>query len=89
EFPNIEIVRKIIKFLGLRDDMVEYVEDRPAHDRRYAIDATKIKKELDWEPKYNFDEALRLTVSWYQENIDWWQKLKRSKYFNDYSKYCS
>ena len=63
--------------------MIEYVKDRPGHDRRYAVDATKIKEELGWRPKYNFDEALRITVKWYQEHADWWKKLKD----RDFEKY--
>lgn len=83
EVPNIEVVKNIIKLLGAKEDMYEFVKDRPGHDRRYAIDATKIKKELAWRPKYNFDEALRMTVRWYQEHTDWWKKLKD----RDFEKY--
>ena len=83
EITNIEVVKKIIKILGARQDMFEYVKDRPGHDRRYAIDAGKIKKELGWKPKYNFEEALAMTIKWYQENQSWWKKLK-DKRFEDY-----
>lgn len=80
---NIEVVKKILKILDQSPDMIEYVKDRPGHDRRYAIDAAKIKKELNWQPKYNFDEALKLTVDWYKQNKSWWQKLK-NKHFDKY-----
>ena len=55
---------------------IEYVKDRPGHDRRYAIDWTKINKELGWSPKHSFDEALQATIEWYKENENWWRKLK-------------
>lgn len=74
--PNIDVIKKILKILGKSEDEIEYVKDRPGHDRRYAIDSTKIKKELGWQPKYDFDTALQLTVEWYQDHKDWWQKLK-------------
>src|SRR3989339_1531002 len=85
DIPNILIIKKILKTLGFGEEKIEYVKDRPGHDRRYAIDATKIKKELGWQPKYDFDEALKQTVKWYQGNKDWWQKLKDKK-FEDYYK---
>ncbi|MDP2632489.1 MAG: dTDP-glucose 4,6-dehydratase [Candidatus Curtissbacteria bacterium] len=74
--PNIDVIKKILKILGKSEDEIEFVKDRPGHDRRYAIDSTHIKKELGWQPKYDFDTALQLTVQWYQENKNWWQKLK-------------
>ena len=74
--PNIDVIKKILKILGKPESEFEFVKDRPGHDRRYAIDSTKIKKELGWQPKYDFDTALQLTVDWYQENKNWWQKLK-------------
>ncbi|MBI2599095.1 dTDP-glucose 4,6-dehydratase [Candidatus Curtissbacteria bacterium] len=86
DLPNIEIITKIIKLLGASDDLIEYVKDRPGHDRRYAIDAAKIKKELGWKPRYDFDEALALTVKWYQNHQDWWQKLKNKNYEDYYKK---
>ena len=52
--------------------MIEYVKDRPGHDRRYAMDATRIKKELGWHAKYDFDMALELTIKWYQQNTKWY-----------------
>lgn len=86
DLPNIEIVKKILKLMGKGEDLIEYVKDRPGHDRRYAIDASKIKKELGWEPKYSFDKALEMTIDWYQKNTDWWQKLKGKAYKDYYQK---
>lgn len=86
EIPNIEVVKRIIKALGKSEDMYEFVKDRPGHDRRYAIDASKIKVELGWSPKYNFDEALEITIKWYQNQKDWWKKLKGSSYDDYYLK---
>ncbi|MDO8487418.1 MAG: dTDP-glucose 4,6-dehydratase [Candidatus Curtissbacteria bacterium] len=85
DIPNIEVIKKILRLLSASDDLIEYVKDRPGHDRRYAIDSAKIRKELGWEPKYDFDEALALTVKWYQDNQNWWKKLK-DKSYNDYYK---
>lgn len=85
DIPNIDVIKKILAALGKSEHMIEYVKDRPGHDRRYAIDATKIKKQLGWKEKYDFDEALKLTVAWYQQNKNWWQKLK-NKDFDKYYK---
>ncbi len=86
DVPNIEVIKKILKLLGAKEDRIEYVKDRPGHDRRYAIDSTKIRYELGWKPKYNFDEALGLTVKWYQDNVSWWKKLKDKSYEDYYEK---
>lgn len=86
DIANIEVVGRILKILGLGEDRIEYVKDRPGHDRRYAIDATKIKRELGWRAKYDFEKALELTVSWYKKNRRWWEKLKNrsfEKYYQD------
>ena len=55
--------------------MIEYVGDRPGHDKRYSIDCTKIENQTGWRPKYDFDNALKQTVSWYLENQSWWEPL--------------
>lgn len=73
---NLELAKKIIKLMGKSEDMIEFVKDRPGHDRRYAVDSAKIKNELGWEPQHSFDEWLEATVAWYQNNEDWWRKLK-------------
>lgn len=89
DIANIEVVKKILAILKIGEDQIEYVKDRPGHDRRYAIDATKIKKELGWQPKYDFDTALSQTVDWYKTHQEWWKKLKdrESEYYQkQYSK---
>lgn len=77
EYSNIEIVRLILKHLNLDDSYLEFVKDRPGHDRRYAIDWTKINRELGWEPKYDLEQWLEKTVKWYQDNEWWWRPLKK------------
>jgi dTDP-glucose 4,6-dehydratase len=66
--------------------MIEYVKDRPGHDLRYAIDFSKIKNELGWEPKVSFEEGLRKTVDWYKENQKWWKNVKSGAYQEYYQK---
>lgn len=83
DIANIEVIKKILKILNVGEDRIEKVKDRPGHDRRYAIDASKIKKELGFKARYDFDEALKQTVLWYQQNSKWWQKLKNK----DFEKY--
>ena len=84
DISNIEVVKKIIKIFKKGKAYVEYVKDRPGHDRRYAIDATKIKKELGFRPMYNFEDALHKTISWYKENKSWWRNLKNKSYHKYY-----
>lgn len=68
EVENIEVVKKIIKYLGKNENLIDYVKDRPGHDRRYAIDNSKITHNLDWKPKYEFEEGLKNTIDWYVKN---------------------
>ncbi len=75
EITNKTIVEKILKNLGKSNDMIEYVGDRPGHDKRYSIDCSKIENDLKWKPKYKFDDALKETVRWYVENQSWWESL--------------
>ena len=80
EKPNLWITKKIIDFLGKSVDMIEPVADRLGHDRRYSVNCSKIKSELDWNAAYKFEEALEKTVHWYVNNEDWWRPLIRRKY---------
>jgi dTDP-glucose 4,6-dehydratase len=86
EKPNIEITKKILEILGKGEEMIEYAKDRPGHDRRYAIDFSKIKKELRWEPKTGFEKGMEETVEWYKNNPDWWQKIKSGEYLKYYER---
>jgi dTDP-glucose 4,6-dehydratase len=74
EATNLELTKKIINLLNLDESMINYVADRPSHDWRYAIDASKIKNELGWIPKYDFEKSLKETVEWYKNNEWWWKK---------------
>jgi len=84
EMPNIEIVKLILKELGKSEDMIEYVKDRLGHDRRYAIDSTKIESTLGWNPKYNFEDAVSQTIKWYLDNKQWWKRIISGEYQNYY-----
>ena len=84
EKTNLEITHQVLKILGFDKDKIEYVADRKGHDLRYAIDATKIKKELGWEPKYKFNQALKETIDWYKDNQDWWKRIKSGEYLKYY-----
>lgn len=86
EFPNIEIVRRILDAVGQPESLMEFVKDRPGHDRRYAIDASKIRDELGWEPRFRFEEALPMTIRWYQENATWLERVRAGAYREYYAK---
>lgn len=75
EITNKTIVEKILDILGKSHDMIEYVGDRPGHDKRYSIDCSKIKNQTGWTPKYEFEKALQDTVQWYLQNKSWWEPL--------------
>ncbi len=75
EIKNKTIVENILELLNKSKDLIEYVDDRPGHDKRYSIDASKIQKEINWKPKYDFKESLKDTVEWYDENYSWWEPL--------------
>lgn len=77
EKTNIEVVEKIVSLLGRGKEDIERVADRLGHDRRYAIDAEKMKKELGWQPVYTFEQGLEETIRWYERNEKWWRPLKR------------
>lgn len=78
EKTNKYITDTILKYLGKDSSLIKYVADRLGHDRRYAIDATKIKEELGWQPQYKFEQAIEKTIKWYLNNQNWWQPLKNN-----------
>lgn len=86
EKTNIDVIKFILKELGKSEDLITYVTDRPGHDRRYAIDPAKIKKDLDWEPTTLFDEGIKKTVRWYLDNKAWWENIISGEYKNYYQK---
>ena len=86
ERTNLEVVKTIIRELGKSEDLIKYVTDRPGHDMRYAIDPTKIKNELGWEPLTLFDEGIKKTIKWYLDNKEWWTNIINGEYKNYYKK---
>lgn len=89
EMANIDIVKLILKKLGKSESLITYVQDRKGHDRRYAIDPTKIGKELGWAPETMFAEGIEKTVDWYLANRKWWQDIISGEYRNYYEKMYS
>jgi dTDP-glucose 4,6-dehydratase len=89
EWYNIDIVKLILEKLGKGEEQITYVKDRPGHDRRYAIDSSKIMSELGWSPKYQFPEGIEKTIKWYIDNEQWWRKVMSGEYLkyfeNNYS----
>ena len=86
EISNIEVVKNILALLKVDESLIEFVKDRPGHDRRYAVDWTKTNKELGYQPAHEFDEYLAKTVVWYQENKEWWQRVKSGQYKEYYER---
>ncbi len=80
---NIDVVKRVLDNLFKPQTLISYVGDRPAHDRRYALEASKIRAELGWAPRFNFEDGLKRTIDWYLKNPDWWKKLRGK----DYQKY--
>lgn len=83
---NLELIKRVLKIMGQAEQMLEYVKDRPGHDRRYALDWSKAKKELGYQPKFDLDTYLEKTIKWYQDNEWWWKKLTGKKNHQDYIK---
>ena len=86
ERTNLQVVKTIIKELGKNEDLIEFVTDRPGHDRRYAIDPTKMKNELGWQPETTFDEGIKKTIRWYLDNKPWWEHIISGEYQSYYEK---
>ncbi|MBE6786093.1 MAG: dTDP-glucose 4,6-dehydratase [Ruminococcaceae bacterium] len=80
EKTNLEVVHTLLRILGKDDSLITFVKDRPGHDRRYAIDPSKIQRELGWYPETNFNDGLRLTVNWYLANTGWWEDILSGEY---------
>jgi len=83
--PNLDVTKKLIELTGRGEDAIEYVTDRPGHDRRYAINSNKLRAELGWEPQVSFEEGLAQTVAWYKQNQEWIDRCRTGAY-KDYYK---
>lgn len=86
EMANIDLTKLIISSMGMSEDMIEYVADRKGHDLRYAIDFSKAKNELGWQPEIEFADGLRSTIEWYKNNETWWRNVKNGSYQEYYKK---
>jgi dTDP-glucose 4,6-dehydratase len=84
EKTNLEIIRRLLELLKKPQSLIQFVTDRPAHDRRYALDCSKIGIELGWKPAYSFEKALSATVDWYLKNEPWWRSIKSGEYSKYY-----
>ena len=86
EHPNIEVVQAILQHLGKPTSLITHVTDRPGHDRRYAIDATRMREELGWTAQHTWPQALKDTIDWYVENRTWWERVRSGAYRDYYEK---
>ena len=85
EWANIDIVKRVLKELNKPESLIKYVTDRPGHDRRYAIDAAKIERELGWKPSYTFETGIKQTIGWYLDNKGWWERIRTGEYARYYA----
>ncbi len=86
ELTNLEVVRLILEILGRSSDLIQFVKDRPGHDRRYAVDSRGTREELGWAPRVRFQEGLRETILWYRENEEWVKQVRSGDYLEYYRK---
>ncbi|MFQ5592252.1 MAG: dTDP-glucose 4,6-dehydratase [Phycisphaerae bacterium] len=84
ELPNVEIARSLLRHLKHDESMINYVTDRPGHDRRYAMDISLISSQLGWRPRVQFDEGLTETIDWYVSHRQWWERIKTGEYLRYY-----
>jgi dTDP-glucose 4,6-dehydratase len=89
EKANLELVKSLLDILGKPHSLITFVADRPGHDRRYALSAAKIRRELGWKPKVSINEGLRKTVQWYIDNEAWWRRIKSGEYAEYYKRMYS
>jgi dTDP-glucose 4,6-dehydratase len=87
ECENIHVVRRILELTGRDESLIEYVRDRPGHDRRYSLSSDKIRAELGWEAQVHFEEGLARTVDWYRHNEDWWGPIRSGEYREYYERH--
>jgi dTDP-glucose 4,6-dehydratase len=86
EESSLEIGRLILRTLGLPESLIRHVDDRPGHDRRYALDCSKIRERLGFVPRVSFQEGAERTIAWYSENRGWWEKVKRGAFREYYER---
>ena len=86
ERTNIDLVKRILRHLEKPESLISFVKDRPGHDRRYAIDFSKIRNELQWQPKHTFEQGLAETIDWYLQHQSWWQRINSGEYREYYKK---
>jgi dTDP-glucose 4,6-dehydratase len=86
ECENLDVVRRIVELTGREESLIEYVTDRPGHDRRYSLSSDKLRSELGWEPRVRFEEGLALSVDWYRENEWWWGPIRSGAYRDYYER---
>ena len=86
ECENIEVVKRVIELTGADESLIEYVSDRPGHDRRYSLASDKLRDELGWEARVHFAEGLEQTVAWYRDNEEWWGPIRSGEYREYYEK---
>lgn len=87
ELTNLQIVRHILERLEKPESLIKFVKDRPGHDRRYAVDSSKLRLELGWEPVTRFEDGLIQTISWYLEHELWWQRIRTGEYLTYYEQW--
>lgn len=86
ERTNLEVVRTVLATLGKPESLIRFVPDRPGHDRRYGIDASKIRRKLGWVPRHSFEQGMEATIRWYVDNREWWQRIRSGAYREYYRK---
>ncbi len=89
EKTNLELIHMLLDIMGKPESLVTFVADRPGHDRRYALDTTKIRQEISWEPGISFEEGLKNTIEWYIEHQPWWRQIKSGDYIQYYQRMYS
>ena len=85
--PNLKIVRTILQLLGKPESLIQYVQDRPGHDRRYALDSSRIQRELGWGPLVSFEDGIRRTIEWYRSNSEWLDHARSGEYLDYYDRH--
>jgi dTDP-glucose 4,6-dehydratase len=86
ELENLDTIKTILNVLGMDESYIEFVKDRPAHDRRYSLDTSKLRNELRWSPQVEFEDGIRRTVEWFKNNESWWKEIKSGEYQKYYEK---